>query len=196
MGGGSADAAGVLVALDALYDTRLDTAALCRIGLTVGADVPFCLVGGTAYVTGIGEEIAPLPALPDCAIVVAQPDEGVSTAAAYAALDRAVPARRPDHTALLAALRQGDLAGVCRAGANVFEEALALSSVAAIRDRMAAHRPLLCQMTGSGSAVFAVFPPARAADATACRDDLARDWPGAFLCAPCAGPTRRAPDGA
>ena len=77
MGGGSADAAAALLALDRLYDTRLTAEQLCELGLQVGADVPFCLVGGTAFVGGIGEEITSLSPLPDCHIVVAQPPEGV-----------------------------------------------------------------------------------------------------------------------
>ena len=101
MGGGSADAAAALIALDRLYDTRLSVDELCTMGLQVGADVPFCVLGGTAMVTGIGEGLAPLPALPDCFIVVAQPTDGVSTAAAYAALDNAPIPHHPDNAAVM-----------------------------------------------------------------------------------------------
>ena len=186
MGGGSADAAAALLALDRLYDTHLDSAALCALGEKVGADVPFCLVGGTAMVTGIGERIAPLPALPDCTIVIAQPDTGVSTAAAYAALDAATITARPDHPALLRALACGDLAAVCRQTVNVFEEAIALPGVTAIRRQMAAFSPLTAQMTGSGSAVFAVFVDE--ASAAACAAALGQEYPVVRVCHPCAGP--------
>ena len=185
MGGGSADAAAVLWALDALYGTHLSTEELCRIGLSVGADVPFCVLGGTAFVTGIGEGLRPLPPLPDCAIVVAQPAEGVSTATAYAAIDRATALRRPDNGAAIAALYAGDLPGVCRQAINAFEEVTALPGVQAIRRTMETFSPLCSRMTGSGSAVFAVFEDDR--QARACADALRSDYPTVFLCRPCAG---------
>lgn len=185
MGGGSADAAAALLALDRLYDTRLSTEELCAMGVQVGADVPFCVLGGTAMVTGIGEGLEPLPALPDCHIVIAQPADGVSTAAAYAALDRAPIPTHPDHPALLAALRRGDLDGVCAGVFNVFEPATALEGVTTIRRWMAEFSPLASQMTGSGSAVFAIFDDA--ARAQACADALAREFPVSFVCRPCDG---------
>jgi len=185
MGGGSADAAAVLWALDALYNTHLTTEQLCDMGLQVGADVPFCIVGGTAYVTGIGEGLKPLPALPDCHIVVAQPPEGVSTAAAYAAIDRATLLRRPNHAVALDALRRGNLPALCRQAENVFEAATALPGVAAIRHRMEGFHPLCSRMTGSGSAVFAVFDDETAA--ADCLSALIGDYPTAFLCRPCGG---------
>ena len=185
MGGGSADAAGVLVALNTLYETNLTTAQLCEIGLTVGADVPFCIVGGTAYVTGIGEGLQTLPALPDCAIVVAQPAEGISTKEAYAAVDHADILARPDNAAAITALERGDLAGVCAQAVNVFEAATQLEGVKDIRRRMEQHNPLCSQMTGSGSCVFAIFEDD--ASAQACLAELQTRYPTAFVCRPCGG---------
>ena len=182
MGGGSADAAGVLVALNKLFDTNLTTEQLCEIGLTVGADVPFCIVGGTAYVTGIGEKIQPLPPLPDCHIVIAQPSEGISTKEAYAAVDNAEILARPDNAAAIKALDAGDLAGVCKQAINVFESATQLEGVRDIRRRMEAFHPLCSQMTGSGSCVFAIFDDIQTA--RACLDELQKDYPTAFLCGP------------
>ena len=185
MGGGSADAAGVLVALNTLFKTGLTTAQLCEIGLTVGADVPFCVMGGTAYVTGIGEGLQPLPPLPDCHIVIAQPQEGISTKEAYAAVDNAEISAHPDNAAAIAALEAGDLAGVCRQAVNVFEVATELAGVRDIRRRMERFAPLCSQMTGSGSCVFAIF--ADEATAEACLADLEEDYPGAFICNPTDG---------
>ena len=185
MGGGSADAAGVLVALDHLFKTNLTTEQLCKIGLTVGADVPFCVMGGTAYVTGIGEEIRPLPSLPDCHIVIAQPAEGISTKEAYAAVDNAVILARPDNAAAIQALEEGDLAGVCKQAVNVFEVATQLAGVKDIRQRMEQYNPLCSQMTGSGSCVFAIFEDKETAEA--CLTDLQADYPTAFRCSPCRG---------
>lgn len=185
MGGGSADAAGVLWGLDRLYGTHLPVERLCAMGLQVGADVPFCVLGGTAFVTGIGEGLQPLPPMPDCYITVAQPAEGVSTAQAYAAIDRAQNLRRPRHPAALQAVRQGDLVGLCQQAENVFEEATALPGVLAIRRIMDTYTPLCSRITGSGSAVFAVFPDAQQANACAAR--LGETYPTAFVCRPCAG---------
>ncbi len=187
MGGGSADAAAALRALDKLYDTHLTPDELCKMGVQVGADVPFCLIGGTGFVTGIGERIAPLPALPDCHIVVAQPPEGVSTQAAYAAIDRIEHLQHPDHTAALTALKCGDLPALCRQVANVFEQAIHLPGVTAIRQVMAEFAPLCSRMTGSGSAVFAIFE--EEATASACAARLQQDYATAFLCRPCRGIT-------
>jgi 4-diphosphocytidyl-2-C-methyl-D-erythritol kinase len=185
MGGGSADAAAALHALNVLYDTRLSTDALCAMGLQVGADVPFCVLGGTAMVTGIGEGLDPLPMLPDCYLVIAQPSDGVSTAQAYAALDSAPITVHPEHPAALEALRCGDLVGVCRRVYNVFEPACAIDGVRAIRARMAEFSPLAAQMTGSGSAVFAVFDDSHTAHA--CAEALSKEHPVAFVCRPSAG---------
>ena len=185
MGGGSADAAAVLWALDALYGTHLPVEELCRIGLSIGADVPFCVLGGTAFVTGIGEGLQPLAPIPDCAVVVAQPAEGVSTAEAYAAIDRAKLRHRPHHPAALAALEAGDLPALCQQAENVFEEAIALPAAAAIRETMERFTPLCSRMTGSGSAVFAVF--ADDGQAQACATALDALCPTVFLCRPCGG---------
>lgn len=185
MGGGSADAAAALLALDKLYGTNLTTEQLCAMGLQVGADVPFCVLGGTAMVTGIGEGLKALPALPDCHIVIAQPTDGVSTAAAYAALDNAPISQHPDNVAVANALSRGDLDGVCAGVFNVFEPATAIDGVTVIRRRMAQFHPLASQMTGSGSAVFAIFD--NADKAQACADALGRDFPVAFTCRPCDG---------
>ena len=185
MGGGSADAAGVLWALNALYDAGLTTSRLHRMGAKIGADVPFCVVGGTVMVTGIGDGLDPTFPMPSCHIVVAQPAEGISTAAAYAAVDRAVITRRPDHAAVKAALCHRDLRALCAQAVNVFEDATKLEGVADIRRRMEAFSPLCSQMTGSGSCVFAVFEDESAA--TACLTELQKTYPKAFICHPCDG---------
>lgn len=187
MGGGSADGAAALLALDRLYKTQLTTRQLCQMGVQVGADVPFCIVGGTAMCAGIGEEITPLPPLPACYVVIAQPEERVSTPAAYAALDGAPLQDRPDHPATLTALETGDLAAVCRQVANVFEPALKLPGVAAIRRQMAEFAPLCSRMTGSGSVVYAIFDSRETAQA--CADRLAHTFSSVQVCRPC-GPAK------
>lgn len=162
LGGGSSDAAGVLVGLNALYDAGLSTQTLCALGEKVGADVPFCIVGGTAMVTGIGEVIEPLSPLPACHIVVAKPSVGVSTAQAYRAVDsvKTIPA---DQTAMRKAIENGDVSTVGALLSNAFEQALAIPDVNDLLSKMRAFSPLGCCMSGSGSAVFALFADAAAA---------------------------------
>ena len=186
MGGGSADGAAALLALDALYGTHLPQETLLELGVRIGADVPFCLVGGTAMCTGIGEQIQPLPALADCAVVIAQPTEGVSTAAAYAALDGAPLSDRPNHNAMLVALTLRDLPAVGHQLANVFQPALHITAVEAICRRMADFAPLGCRMTGSGSVVYGLFDDDAAA--RDCAAALAQEYPVVTVCRPCAGP--------
>ncbi len=185
MGGGSADGAAVLAGLDRLYDTHLSPETLRAMAAAIGADVPFCLVGGTALVQGIGEQVEPLSPLPPVSVVIAQPSERVDTAAAYRALDCSPIRHRPDHPAALAALRENDPAALWEQIVNVFEPALALPGVAAIRREMAAFAPLASQMTGSGSAVFGLFSDPRTAQRCAAR--LAEQFPVAFVCTPCVG---------
>lgn len=185
MGGGSADAAGVLWALNTLYETKMTTSRLHRMGEKIGADVPFCVVGGTKFVTGIGDGLTGWGDMPHCHIVVAQPKEGISTAEAYAAVDRVAIARRPDHEAVKQALWQKDLHGLCGQAINVFEEATELEGVRDIRRKMEAFSPLCSQMTGSGSCVFAIFEDEDTAKA--CVEELKKEYPTAFVCQPCDG---------
>lgn len=188
LGGGSADAAGVLVALNVLTDARLETEALCTIGEAVGADVPFCVLGGAARCTGIGTILSPLPVLGEGAIVVVKPPCGVSTAEAYRLIDRAALERRPHTGSMADALCEGDLDAVGREVCNVFEEALALPEVAAIRRVLRAHRTLGCAMSGSGSAVFGIFR--EKSDAARCCQALRAQYEEVFLCEPVPdGPT-------
>lgn len=157
LGGGSADAAGVLAALNTLTDARLKTEELCAIGERVGADVPFCVLGGAARCTGTGTILSPLPALSEGYFVIVKPPCGVSTAEAYRLIDRADITRRPHTGSMADALCEGDLDAVGREVLNVFEDAVALPEVAAIRRVLRDHRTLGGAMSGSGSAVYGLF---------------------------------------
>lgn len=167
MAGGSADAAGVLCGLNRLAGEPCTVDALCRMGAQVGADVPFCVRGGCALAEGIGDKLTPLPGLPACTLVVVKPPVGVSTAAAYRRVDEAAGILQPSADDMCRVLAAGDLPGVGQALGNVFEQAMALEEVAALRAAMAAYAPEGSLMTGSGSAVFALFGDADAAAACA-----------------------------
>jgi len=91
LGGGSADAAAVLCCLNELFRTGLSVPELCVIGFSIGADVPFCIVGSTALVTGAGETVKPLPPVPDCAFLIFSRDKKLGTAQMFAEYDRRFP---------------------------------------------------------------------------------------------------------
>ncbi len=157
MAGGSADAAGVLVALNELYGARLSLEELCAIGLAAGADVPFALMGGTARVGGIGEELRPLPALPPCWFAIAMPAAGVSTPAAFARYDEVGTSCHPNLAAAEAAIRAGDLAALAGCMGNALEQAAGAPQTPALRALLDQHGALASAMTGSGAAVFGLF---------------------------------------
>ena len=168
MAGGSTDAAAVLVGLNQLFNYPLTTEALCEVGLTLGADVPFCIQGGTQITEGIGEVLTPITPMPDCELVVACGGEGVSTPAAYKALDTLYggfdPAvytpRTRELTALKAALWQGDLTALCGSVFNLFESVVLSERPVArqIKETLLSSGAITAMMSGSGPSVFGVFP--------------------------------------
>ena len=181
MGGGSADAAAVLRALNDYYGNPLSILALAELGAQVGSDVPFCVVGGTCMVEGRGERLRKLADMPDCFFVVVKPDFSCSTAELYRKIDETEIAKRPDHQAMESALLAGDLGCVCENIWNVFDpvvtqEHLELNYIKSIFNSYGA---VGYQMTGSGSAVFAVAPSFEFA-AVMC-DMLRGNYPNIFI---------------
>ena len=174
LGGGSADAAATLKALNALDGARFSTAELAEIGAAVGADVPFCVVGGTALCRGIGEEITPLCSSLHAALVVAIMGQGVSTPTAFAALDERFE-NYANYTAdacpdaLASALQNGDISGTVSALFNRFEEVVEprRPAVSVLKTALLENGALGAQMSGSGPAVFGIFPDLATADAAA-----------------------------
>ena len=160
LGGGSADAAAVLRALNRHYGEPLSLGALAELGSQVGSDVPFCTICGTAVVEGRGERLRRLPNMPDCVFVVCMPDFSVSTPELYRKLDETAIPKRPNHMAMESAILSGDLGAVAENVYNVFDpvvtqEHLELNYIKSICNSYGA---LAQQMTGSGSAVFAIMP--------------------------------------
>ncbi len=183
LGGGSADGAAVLTALNELYSARLTQEQLCSIGETVGADIPFCIIGGTMMVRGIGNILSPLPSLEDFFIVIAKPVDSVSTAAAYKAVDESTAAVvHPLTDEVCGDVCAEDIPALASHLCNVFEQALALPGSLAIRDAMLAGDALGACMTGSGSAVFGIFEDED--DAKKCCDILKKTWDNVYLTTP------------
>lgn len=176
LAGGSADAAAVLRGLDRLYGLDTPRASLCELGATLGADIPFCIVGGAMIVQGIGEVLTPCRALDERQwLLIACGGEGVSTPAAYGALDimyddfRIPRERGARFDALLAALEAGDGAGVGAQLYNIFEQAiLPTHTVArALIDAMRQGGAQAAMMSGSGPSVFGLFADAQTAQRAA-----------------------------
>jgi len=157
LGGGSADAAAALVGVNAMFDAGLTTKQLCDIGEKVGADVPFCIVGGTARVRGIGEDIAPIKSNCDYSVVIAMPHIGRSTREAFKAIDSKTDYERPDADSMVECLEAGDVSGVAVKLCNVFHTA----NRDEISDRLIAtmldNGALNASLSGSGAAVFGIF---------------------------------------
>ncbi len=160
LGGGSADAAAVLRALNRHYEYPFSVYALAELGAEVGSDVPFCTLGGTALAEGRGERLRKLPDLPETVFVVCKPDFSVSTPELYRRLDETAIAKRPDHKAMEAAIAKGDLGAVAENLWNVFEPVVTEEHLELnyIKSLMNSYGAMGFAMTGSGSAVYAMMP--------------------------------------
>ena len=182
LGGGSADCALALRALNRMWGLDLPEETLMEIGAKLGADVPFCLAGGLARVRGIGEAIDPVPGAPEIPLVLLRPGGGLSTAAVFKLWDEGgYPAVRLDAAALADAVVRRDLAAVDRLCANALT-APAVSLMPEIGEAMDAMRRLgagAAFMTGSGSAVVGAFDDGETARAAAAR------LPGSVLARTC-----------
>lgn len=166
LGGGSADAAAVLRALDYLCGTNLSTEKLAEIGLRVGSDVPFCVYGGTMLAEGVGERLTELPPMPCLPVVICTPRFTCSTPALFARLGQRVSRCRPDTQGMLSALSESDVGSVARRMYNVFEDVLdkrSARTVSEIKCRLLDSGALGACMTGTGSAVFGLFSDEEAA---------------------------------
>ncbi|MDO4864650.1 MAG: 4-(cytidine 5'-diphospho)-2-C-methyl-D-erythritol kinase [Ruminococcus sp.] len=173
MGGGSTDAAAVLYILQRLIGKEIPPSEV------IGADVPFFLTGGTAYVAGIGEDIEPIADYSGRILVIAKGSEGVSTAEAYGRIDKLVKPVHPDTDALVEAINNKPDEAYKYFG-NLFEAAIQLPEVGDIEEKMKACGALNAVMTGSGSAVFGLFESRDTAER--CAEKLAADGYFAQVC--------------
>ncbi|MDE7288649.1 MAG: 4-(cytidine 5'-diphospho)-2-C-methyl-D-erythritol kinase [Oscillospiraceae bacterium] len=152
LGGGSADGAAVLTALNKIHGFVCSNDELCRIGASIGADVPFCLVGGTKLCQGIGEEISYVPPLENCSIVIAKGTGGISTKEAYQRIDGLAARSAADIS-----LYNGSIDSLKKIGGNIFEEVTESDDVFKIKQICTDFGAEYTAMSGSGSAVFGLF---------------------------------------
>ena len=181
MGGGSADAAAVLRALNRHYGNPLSIFALAELGARVGSDVPFCVLCGTAMAEGRGERLRKLPDIPDCIFVVVKPEFSVSTPELYRKIDSVAIARRPDNKAMESALLAGDLEKVVENIYNVFDPVVTADhpELNYIKSLFHQYGAVGYQMTGSGSAVFGIVSEFEVA-AVLC-NMLKANYPNVFI---------------
>lgn len=177
LAGGSADGAAVLNGLNELYSFPFSKDKLCSIGEKIGADIPFCIMGGAMLCEGIGEIMTPCSTLPDCHIVIAKGNVGVSTKDAYNKLDT-MENRIIHNNNMPELLYKGDLKEICDGMFNCFEQLV--PGIENIKNIMLRHGSLGSMMSGSGSAVFGIF--AQRSDADKALDELKRNNYFACIC--------------
>ena len=159
LAGGSGNAAAVLCALNLLYNTNLSAAELCSIGAKLGADVPYCIMGGTYLASGIGDVLEPLPRAPKAYILLVKPPVNVSTQAIYSEIDSVEILNRPDTAAMRAALSNDDLKAIAGNLCNVMETVTQAQypEIRGIKTKMISNGALGAVMSGSGPTVFGIF---------------------------------------
>ena len=159
LGGGSADAAAVLVGLNELFGLGLRQDELREAGVAIGADVPFCISGGTALGEGVGEILTPLPAPPAHRLVVAKPLRSADTASIYRAYDRAEMQSTRCVEPVVSALRSGNVPALASAVGNDLAPVTRdlVSEIAMLEQALIASGALGASMSGSGTAVYGIF---------------------------------------
>jgi 4-diphosphocytidyl-2-C-methyl-D-erythritol kinase len=159
LAGGSSDAAATLLGLNELYDAGLTTNELKKLGVKLGADVPYCIMLGTALSEGIGEVLTPLPPMPDCSILLVKPDISVSTKYVYDNLHLSDAIIHPDIPAMQLALAEGNLITLARSMDNILQTVTVTNYpiITAIKDKMKEFGALTSLMSGSGPTVFGIY---------------------------------------
>ena len=159
MAGGSTDAAATFMGMNELFAIRASEEELRELGVKVGADVPYCIMGGTALAEGIGEKLTRLPAAPDCYLLVAKPDINVSTKYVYEHLDAEGVEKHPDIDGMIEAINQGSLEGVISRLGNVLENVTVRKYhvIDEIKECMIENGAKGSLMSGSGPTVFGIF---------------------------------------
>ncbi len=171
LGGGSADAAATLKALNELWGIGLSLPELMGLGAQLGSDVPFCLLGGTALAKGRGERLESLPPCPGLGLVLVKPPFSVSTAAVYRLYKPGPSVRRPDNRAMIGALRNKDVGGIAQNLANALESVTAgmHPEIEQIKTKLTGAGSPGVLMSGSGPAVFGLAADMESARAIAGR---------------------------
>ena len=159
LAGGSTDAAAAFTAVRDLLVPQVTDQELMELGVRLGADIPYCIAGGTKLSEGIGEILTELPPMPECAIVLIKPEESASTAHVYKAVDSLGGYHHPDIDGQIEALRAGDLRGLSERCENVLELVTGanLPVIGSIEDFLMGQGAIASCMSGSGPSVYGIF---------------------------------------
>lgn len=181
LAGGSGNAAAVLCALNLLYNTNLSEAELCSIGAALGADVPYCIRGGTQLASGIGEILTPLADIKQTYILLVKPKINVSTKDIYSEIDSAQYTKHPDTEAMIKAVSEGDIKAVSENLCNVMENVTIKKypQIGGIKRKLLLNGALGAVMSGSGPTVFGIFDDYLTAKKSA--DSFAYQYKDVFL---------------
>ncbi len=186
MAGGSTDGAATYLALNDLWELGLTKNELCELAVSLGADIPYCIVGGTAMAEGIGEELTAIRDVPECYIVVAKPEIDVSTGWVYQELDSKEIQNHPDIDGIRAAIECRDIHKMCELIGNVLEPVTAgkYKVIGDIEKLLEEYGAIKAFMTGSGPTVFAIFDNKEAAEKACKMVDESKLAPELFLTRP------------
>ena len=159
MAGGSADCAAVLRGVNKLFQVGLTDEQLQEYGVKLGADVPYCIVGGTKRAQGIGEILTDLPTPPKCYVIIAKPDAFVSTKFVYSHIRPAQIENHPDIDGIIESIKAGDLYGMCEKIANVMEDVTIpeYPIIQKVKDILKSNGAVNALMSGSGPTVFGIY---------------------------------------
>lgn len=159
MAGGSTDAASMLYGMNQIFNLGLSRKALMERGVQIGADVPYCLMRGTALAQGIGEKLSQLPPMVKCPVLIAKPAVSVSTKFVYQNLKLDEHTKHPDIDTLIGAIKRKDFAGICGNMGNVLESVTIPNYpvIAEIKEKMMGAGAAHAMMSGSGPTVFGLF---------------------------------------
>lgn len=159
MAGGSTDAAAAFIGINKLFEINADVETLKKMAVNLGADIPYCIEGGTALSEGIGEVLTPLNNPPECFVVIVKPDIGVSTKYVYDNLNLNQVEKHPDIDAMMEAIKQGNLIELCEGMGNVLETVTikAFPVIDDIKVLLKSKGALNSLMSGSGPTVFGIF---------------------------------------
>lgn len=159
MAGGSADAASTLMGINRIYGLSLTVEELCDRGLKLGADVPYCIQGGTMHATGIGEHLTRIRKMPDCYVAIAKPKASASTKVVYQRFDQLDEVVHPNMGLLLNHIDRGNLTQIANGMGNVLEQVTIpmIPEIAIIKEVMLKHGALNAMMSGSGPTVFGIY---------------------------------------
>lgn len=159
MAGGSADCAAVLRGVNQLFQLGISDEQLQEYGVKLGADVPYCIVGGTKRAQGIGEILTDLPTPPKCYVIIAKPDAFVSTKFVYSHIRPAQIENHPDIDGIIESIKAGDLYGMCEKIANVMEDVTIpeYPIIQKVKDILKSNGAVNALMSGSGPTVFGIY---------------------------------------